>query len=200
MPTAVITTNASIGGISIASTASRTAETQLSHEVSLAAAKSGTLTTRTDNDTGVITLGSGHGITDADIVDVYWSAGVQYGCTVTSYDSTTITVDLGSGDNLPTQDSAVTVGVQVTIDTDFDGDNLEAVLMHCDQKAHLDFQDSGDATLGEFDLTANEAFTWLSGTGTANPLTGNPVDDVKVSNGGTTAATLKIIALIDSVA
>ena len=35
----------------------------------------GRSTTRTDNDTGIVTVASGHGIMDTDTVDVYWDGG-----------------------------------------------------------------------------------------------------------------------------
>ncbi len=61
----------------------------------------GTLSTRTDADTGIATLASGHGITTNDTVDVFWNAGQIYAMTVTASASTTIGIDGGSGDDLP---------------------------------------------------------------------------------------------------
>lgn len=51
-------------------------------------------------DTQVVTLGSGHGFTTSDTVDVYLVGGAakfRTGLTITAYDATTITVDLLSG-------------------------------------------------------------------------------------------------------
>ena len=60
-----------------------------------------TLSTRTDADTGIATLASGHGITTNDTVDVFWNAGQVYAMTVTASAATTIGIDGGDGDDLP---------------------------------------------------------------------------------------------------
>ncbi len=73
-------------------------------------AKSGTLTARVDADTAVLTLASGHGITDADTVDVYWDGGHRNSVTVAAYDVATITVDAGTGDDFPAEDTTITCG------------------------------------------------------------------------------------------
>ena len=62
--------------------ATRTNEGTGTKEVALPIAKAGTLTTRTEDDTGEATLGAGHGITTGAIVDIYWSGGRRYGVTV----------------------------------------------------------------------------------------------------------------------
>ena len=89
------------GGISVQESVTRSGDSTVAAQIALPAGKSGTLTTRTDDNTGVVTVASGHGITDSDTVDVYWSTGRRYGVDVTATDSTTISIDLGAGDNLP---------------------------------------------------------------------------------------------------
>ncbi len=63
------------------------------------------LTTRTDADTGILTVATGHGVTTNDTLDVFWSAGRIHGMTVTGTTSTTISIDGGSGDDLPVVNS-----------------------------------------------------------------------------------------------
>ena len=49
------------------------------------------------------------------------------------------------------------------------------------------------------ELTANEAWAWATGTEITNPLAGNPVNDIRASNGdASAAATLKLGVLYDS--
>ena len=74
----------------------------------------GTLTTRADDDTGIVTLPTGHGITDSGTVSLSWSGGGRGDMTVTAYDATTVSVDVGDGDNLPAQDTAVSVHLDLT--------------------------------------------------------------------------------------
>jgi hypothetical protein len=74
----------------------------------------GTLGTRTDNDTGVATLGAGHGIVNGT-VDVYWGNGsIRYGMTA-SVSGNDVTLDGGLGANLPSQGTAVVVSPRVNV-------------------------------------------------------------------------------------
>ena len=93
MATATNNSYINVGGLTIQSTVTRTASGQISHDVTLPAGKAGTLTTRTDDNTGVATLGTGHGIVQNDVVDVYWAAGVRYGMDVTAVNGNAVTVD-----------------------------------------------------------------------------------------------------------
>src|SRR5678815_5092823 len=72
----------------------------------LAAAKVGQLTTRTDNDTGTLTMVAGHGITTGARLDIFWEEagvkGARYGVTVGTVATNSVPFDLGAGDNLPT--------------------------------------------------------------------------------------------------
>lgn len=194
----------SIGGISVQKSIARTADHPNTYEVSLPIATAGTLSTRTDDDTGDITLSAGHGLTSGTY-DVYWSGGVQYGCTGT-IDSNTLSIDAGSGDVLPAEDTAVTVCKQVQINTAIDGDNIKVIGISAEfatagstDKVHLQFQDTGSAEIAEIDVTANAPQVWDVEGGSDNPFTGNPITVAYASQGGTTeACTLKILSLEDS--
>ena len=70
------------------------------------------LTTRTDADTGIATMASGHGVTTNDTVDIFWKAGRIHAMTVTASDATTIGIDGGSGDDLPI--ATTTIGVRLS--------------------------------------------------------------------------------------
>lgn len=84
--------------------------------VTLAAAVAGTLTTRTDANTGVVTVAAGHGITASDFVAVGWTDSegrltCRMYCDVTAVTATTISIDLGAGTDLPALATEVTVGI-----------------------------------------------------------------------------------------
>jgi len=203
MPTGIISQNAAVGGLSIQSTVSRTASSQIGHETELPAASAGTLSTRTDDNTGIVTLAEGHGLEIGDVVDVYWGdAGgstYRYGMDVTDVDGNDVTIDGGAGTNLPAQDTAVTVAEQVTLDTDFDGDLLEMIVASASRRSHVGFRDSVPTVLKEVELPAGEAWAWAADQGIANPLAGNPVNDLKASCGDSAgAATLKIGLLYEA--
>jgi hypothetical protein len=186
----------------------RSADDLIDVQVTLPAGKSGTLTTRTDDNTGVVTVASGHGITASDTVDVYWSTGRRYGVDVTATDATTISIDLGSGDNLPASSTAVVVCKQVVVNKAIDGDALSILGLLIDVAAstgfgtRLTFFDAvsagGSAVGSGIDLDANAPVVYDITGGASNPLTGSPILSFVASNGdGTNAATLKLQGLQD---
>jgi len=200
MPIGTISSNVSLAGISIQSLITREAAGQISQQVELPAGKAGTLTTRTSNTVGEATLGTGHGIATGNVVDVSWDGGVRYGVTVGTVAGNVVPLtDSGNGDNLPAQGTDLVVSKQITINTDFDGDDAVMFAVHSTKRSHVDFQDSGGLSLEAVDLPSNEVWWWAEGTGETNPLSGNAVDRVKVSNGTIEAATLKIGVLYQSV-
>lgn len=174
----------------------------------LVAAQTGTLTTRTDDDTGVATLSTGHGIESADVCDVYWADGVRHGMTATVA-TNAVSLDGGAGDNLPAEDTAVTVVKQTAIEVNFDGDTLEIIgifyrnTSDSGAKAHLDLQDAGDATIKEVDLVTEKANggmskIWDIENGDTNDFTGNRITHGAASHDSTSAGTLYILAGITS--
>lgn len=79
--------------------------------VALAAAKVGQLTTRTSNTVGTLTMVTGHGITTAAVIDIYWSGGRRFQVTVGTVSGLSVPFTVGQGDNLPVNLTAVTVMV-----------------------------------------------------------------------------------------
>lgn len=207
MPTANYGVVLSAGGVNINKSVIRTGDHTNAYEVTLPVGVAGTLSTRTDNDTGILTVGSGHGITAADTVDIHWDGGVRFRVDVTAVTATTISFDLGYGDNLPVATTAIVVTKIVPISTMFDGSGLqilgicaEAANPNSDATAHLDVQNAA-GTVVEFDLEANVPQIYDVRGGTANPFAVTDPDIVltNASNGDATdALTLKIICLIDA--
>lgn len=176
---------------------------------SMPLAQSGTLTTRTDADTGTITMGSGsHTIATGNVVDVYWDGGVQYGVTVGTVSGTSVPIDTGSGDDLPTADTAVTIVPQTTINVGIDGDNAKMIAIIIETAdiaqrtaAHVQFLDGSSAEIAEIDLVTNVPKVYDIEGGQANPFTGNPITSAKASQGSTTADqgyALKIVGVQDA--
>jgi hypothetical protein len=186
----------SAAGISISSSATRTASQGIEPvDVDLPAGKAGTLSARTDNDTGVATLSADHGIQSGDAVDVYWDGGVRHWM-IATVNGNDITIDRGAGTNLPAQGTALVVTKQVSLDVTFDGDNLVLIAASSTQRSHLIFTDVTSATLAAVEIGAGEAWAWVSGTGAVNPLSGNAVASIKASNGSSTnSSNLKLTGL-----
>lgn len=164
----------------------------------------GTLTTRTDDNTGEATLAAGHNIISTDVVDVYWSGGVRYGM-VATVTGNVVALEGGAGDNLPAQDTAITgVYEQIAVDPlNLDGDAAAFVAIiyrnPADQsgKSHINLQDSGNATIKEADLVheaanGGHAHVYNISGGDTNVFTGNPITKAKVSHNSTSEATLYV--------
>jgi len=95
--TSSVNVSTPVGGQSIAGRIPASGNGQLGQRFSVPVAKSGTLTTRTSNSAGVITVTGLTGISTGDLVDVYWASGARYGCECTvSGDFVTIANGAGS--------------------------------------------------------------------------------------------------------
>ena len=174
----------------------------------LVAAQTGTLSTRTDDNTGVATLSAGHGILTNDVVDVYWDGGIRFGM-VATVSGNAVSLEGGAGDNLPAQDAAVTVVKQTPVEVNFDGDTLKIIgvfyrnTTDTGAEAHLDLQDAGDASIEEVDLVHEKANgglnrIWDVENGDTNVFGGNRITHGAASHDSTSAGTLFILAGINS--
>jgi hypothetical protein len=206
MPTFNYSVAVSGAGGTISQSIPRTADAAGAREVSLPIGYAGTLSTRTDNNTGTVTLASGHAITTGANVDIYWSGGVQYDVTVGTVSVNSMPFDLGIGDNLPIATTAVVVSVRTQINLDIDGDALSllAIMQRyasnlITSDSHINFEDASSDLIAELDLDANGPLVYDIAGGATNPFTGDPITKAFASNGSTTdVATLQILWLQDS--
>jgi hypothetical protein len=173
----------------------------------LAVAKAGSLTTRTGDAVGVITMSGGHGFVTGNIVDLYWSGGRRYGValTVASNELTTADGAHTDGDVLPAQATAITVCLQTVISTDIDGDKAAALAVSLEYaaastaKGHVHFCEADDTTVCDFDLDADKPLLLDLDQDIANPLTGELIGVCYASHADTVnEATLKIVTLEDA--
>jgi len=180
---------ASVGGVSIQTTLTRNAASQIGHQWNLAVATAGQLTTRTDNTTGIGTANS-HGLSNSDVVDVHWlntaTPGCAYGCVVSNVAADAFDIAAAGGDILPAANSNVAWQEPQTKDTDVDGDLIELIAISASVQAHITFRDAGALVLLQKTLVGNEGWEWASNQGVANPLTGNAIADVQISSGDIT--------------
>lgn len=194
------------GGLVIQQVLNIQADHPNTFEIPIPAGVAGTLTTRTDNDTGIVTVASGHGITTSDVIDLYDSAGViiRKDMTVTATGSTTISIDAGSGSNLPSVSGAVVVAKQTLVNTAIDGDAIQFIAVCLEipgtqtTKGRAIFEESDDTDVVELTLTANQPLSWNVAGGQTNDFAGDPIAKCRASNGNTTAGTLKILSMEDS--
>lgn len=180
------TNNVNIGGNSYQTTEAIDADNVTKVEKSLAAAKTGTLSVRTDNDTGTLTMDPGHGILTGDKVDIYWSGGSRRGVTVGTVATNSVPIDLGAGDNLPAAATAVTVMVQNSETVSITGANVVAIAFKCAGKATLQITQSNDTEIFGTTVSAGGSYIWTVGSGVTNPVTGQTIGKVKITHGDST--------------
>jgi hypothetical protein len=184
-----------IGGATVDAVIDRTEEQGATTQIPLPAGVPGTLTTRTDDDTGVVTVASGHGITTSDTVTLFWAGGIRRRMAVTATTATTISIDLGSGDNLPLQSSVCVISKEVITALGHDGDDLAIFVVHCVNRLMADIRDADPATIVALDIAARESWAYISGFSGTNPFATETLVTAVLANGGTTAATANILHL-----
>lgn len=197
------------GGVTIQTMpVTRTNSGSIALEDTLSAAKSGALTTRSDDNTGTLTMADGHGFTDGQIIDVYWSGGVQRNVVIGTVATNSVPIDSGVGDNLPADETAITAVVQKSINLAIDGDETDilAVVLETVDKtirtaANVQFRDASADIIAEIDLVANVPQVWDIAGGSANPFAGDPITNLKATQANVTTTetyTLKIVGVQDA--
>lgn len=171
----------------------------------LAAAKTGQLTTRTDNNTGTLTMSASHGITTGARLDIFWTEagvkGARYGVTVGTVSVNSVPIDLGAGDNLPTNLTNVTAFVPIEEELLFTGDNANFAFAKATRRGIVVFTLSDDtvklAVVGELEGDAGGGFQWISDPDATlsitNPFASAAMAKVYFSNGDS-AGTNSMIA------
>lgn len=187
MPNARLNMRMEVGGVSINGTISRDNTGQDGQSVDVAAAKTGELTTRTDDNTGTLTMDPGHGILTGAKVDIYWTSGgitfCQRNVTVGTVSVNSVPFDLGTGDNLPVVNTDVVVSVHTEVFMSFSGDEIDILAFVLAKDGRIEFYDGGSAVGSSIPLTAGEPQYFASGGMYTNPLTGENVTHFIVTHG-----------------
>lgn len=195
MSTASLNFSMSIGGRALTGNLSQEDESVEVQDILLPAGIAGTLSTRTDANTGILTVASGHGITSSDTIMVSWEGGVQRVVDVTATTSTTISIDLGVGDDLPVATTAVVVSK--TVVSAIAVTTLKALAVKNKSRIYFDFKSGASATLKAQDTPAGQGYFWLSGMGYSDPTGGTAIASVSLNNLSTVADTV-IVAVLKS--
>ena len=199
-----ITKTASFGGVTFNENRTVTATGGITKEQSLPAAKTGSLTTRTSDSVGELTMTAGHGITTGQRLDIYWDiggvTGHRRGVTVGTVAVNAVPITGGTGDVLPVDESAVTAMVPVELDARFDGDEVVAIAVTGAGPSIVVFADDADAELHFVHHPLSSQVTqYFSTSGVTNPLAGEVVDTVFISHGDSAGSkTVKIAVGVNS--
>lgn len=191
----------SIGGKTVAEQQNLTCTVGVPIEVSVPAAQAGTLTTRTSNTVGTITMGSGgHTVTTGARIDIYWTeggvAGVRYGVLVGTVVTTAVPITVGAGNNLPSAAVAVVVSLPVAADVKFIGSNLITYAGYSDAVGQIAFEDVTPTNVAYFNLpVAATTFDWNTNNGLTNAFAGDSPTKAYFSHNDTTGAkTMRFVA------
>jgi len=191
MPTGRIATNYAIAGMNFISDVQRTAEGGINQTVPLAAGVAGAVSAAA----GVDGLPTGHGFAGAEVIDIHWDdpvtgfAKCRYSTPIDAAAANSITLFAGSGDALPAEDTPVVISYLTYIDIDFDGDFAEIVAMKCSVNSFVNFTRTVGGVAKVVHLVADELWSWVSDQNVANPLTGNAIGYINLSNASVTAGT-----------
>lgn len=207
-----LTTTSDLNGEVVTSTTTREGDHNALYRVeTIAAGKTVTSWVKTDANTAACNLPAGHGYSNGNF-DVYWTvAGVnycRYGVPGT-ISTNALSLDGGAGTDFPASaTTGIVVCKQTTINTQIDGDASKAIVVSGRtvtttnrNPIHLDFLDSGSATVAQILIRANEEYRrdiqGILENGESNPFTGNKITSCLVSNGGTTDITVLVIASLE---
>lgn len=188
-------TNFSLGGVSFAASVQLSADAVYSDVTSVPVAQPSTLSTRTDNTTGTLTMtNSSHGITTGAKIDMYFSGGLaRRFVTVGTVSGVSVPFSAGSGDNLPIATTAVVACVPNKEPYPLTVANLIAMGLQSDFECQFTFMES-DLTTEDRAVhivpSANGIMTvsfWYLGL-TSNPFTGTTVAWCYMSHGDVAAA------------
>jgi hypothetical protein len=204
MPTATINNRVTVEGRTYTRATTVAADgITLKEKTALAAAKIGSLTTRTDNDTGTLTMAASHGITTGARLDIYWEEGGvkghRRGVTVGTVATNSVPIDGGAGDNLPTNLTAVTACVPSEEEFLVTGNNAQFIAAKSSRRGIIVFADVSDVekhyVATELEASTGGGYQWFTGNGVTNPLSGDTVTKVFFSNGdsaGTNAMAVSV--------
>lgn len=198
MLSANIVENINIGAINISSNTTLEDSGLINESVILAAGDEGTLSTRTNDTEGTLTLSTGHGISTGQKINLYWAGGRRYNVTVGTVSVNSVPISLGAGDNLPTQTTAVTASLATTVNLDVIGDDVSIIAVHSEQAGDVTFFNSSDEVIANISLSANYAFIWNENNGYDNPLATETVAYIQAATSSTTASVFKAALLYDS--
>jgi len=203
MATGKLLISAEIGGKQISESFDKTGDAaEALPDIVLAGGQAVGSWVKTDADTAAGTLTNGHGYSTGKM-DVYWTSGttgleMRYDVDVTVTDDN-VALDGGSGDDFPaTADATVVLCTHQQINMAIDGDNLDAFAALAGVRAHIHAEDADADVIGDIDLYADEVYLWHDSCDHANPLTGDPVTVLYVSQGTVTDDTITIMRLQDS--
>ncbi len=159
--------------------------------VTLAAAKIGQLTTRTNGTDGTLTMNAGHGFTNGQKIDIYWDGGSCRNATIGTVATNSVPFTGASGDALPIVSTAITAQVPTSESIVVTGNNVVSYGVGFPGGGTCVFAASGPTEVAAAVVLAPGTSTVYSSTdGGSNPLAGGSILTVRLTQGATTSNTV----------
>lgn len=197
-----------IGGLSLAESRALSGDAVLQQDKTLAAAKVGVLTVRTNNTDGSLTMNAGHGFTTGQRLDIYWSGGCRRGITIGTVATNVVPITGGTGDNLPIATTALTAMVPTSLTFPLaSGKTVALGAYGAAARTQFSFQSVAPAELLVLTLGPGVAapsdlghtYLWDNQDGRADPLVGVVTATVWVSHDDSSSArNIKLGALVNN--
>lgn len=193
-----ITQNAIYNGITNTTEHNVNYENAATSNPTLPLAKAGTLTTRTDANTGVLTMSGGHGLQDADVIDLFWDGGSRRGMTVGTVATNSVPVDGGSGDDLPATSTVIAAMVPHEESLTVTGDDATAISVYSGVPGYVAFLEAEDVDAKVIRFTSQNSYLWSNVLEGTNPLASASILKVTFSHGQTaTVPSMRVAVMHD---
>jgi hypothetical protein len=165
--------------------------------VSVPGAKTGSLTSRVDSNSGTLTLASGHGITTGARIDVYWAGGARYGMVAGTVAGTSVPVNGGLGDNLPAESTALTAASPRVINFAIVGDYVSGLALATTHRGTVVIASAAGVPLLTRLFDGAGVYKWSGNEPDPNPLAGVTAALAYLSHAATTAKQMTAVAAIN---
>ena len=195
--------SSSLGGVSFPESRTITGDGQIVHDVSVAAAQEGELTTRSSASVGTITMDdSAHTITTGIRVNLFWTGGARRDVVVGTVAGASVPFTAGLGDDLPIATTELVISIPTELDISVDGDNVDLAIAYLAKEGTVEFidTDASEQEIAAWQLGAAIVKMWHDEDGDANPFVGVNIGRVYISHKDTTAAIARLGIVYNNVA
>lgn len=200
MPSFSINSSAQLGNVSGQQQTTITDNLMSNIIESIPAAQPGSLTTRTNNTAGTLTMtNANHGITTGQRLDLYWTGGQAYGAVAGTVSGTSVPIaSVAGGSALPAANTAINVGLCQQVLVACTGNNLSAKLeaLPTGSNGYYVFDSSAPADLLADYVVGGIMSSWFTGNGVTNPLAAVTVASVWMSHNNTAGSQTMQCALL----
>jgi hypothetical protein len=200
--------SATVAGLSLSESVKVIGVSEVGVNFVLPVAQAGSLTTRTSNTAGTLTMNSlSHGITTGSTIDIYWTGGQCRGATVGTVAGNSVPFTGATGTVLPAAATAITAMNPVVKNLAVVGNNLQGLALELKNPNNaptvatdvgtFSFQSSAPAELlCRIQDNYDNVYVWdaaTANTGDTNPLAGVTVATVNVSHASATLTPTVIV-------